>query len=147
MDELKLSKEDIARYLVTENDIIIARSGIPGATRLIYEFDANTIYCGFIIRYQVLHKNLKNYLFFKLKELEYALSRKSAGTIMSNVNQETLKDLLVYVPNPNTLKLFNECIFPIFEKININNKENAELIKLKDYITPILMSGQIGFKK
>ncbi|MBK7442546.1 MAG: restriction endonuclease subunit S [Bacteroidetes bacterium] len=53
LDEISLPEKDSSRYLVHENDILIARSGTPGATRLIHKDIGDVIYCGFIIRFNV----------------------------------------------------------------------------------------------
>ena len=144
LDSIILKGNDVKNYLVTANDILIARSGIPGATRMMLEYAMNTIYCGFIIRYQVEELFLKNYLFFCLKDLEKATTSKSAGTIMQNVNQETLKSMIVILPNKNLVSKFNNVILPIFEKLNNNLKENQQLTSLRDWLLPMLMNGQVS---
>ncbi|MBK7407301.1 MAG: restriction endonuclease subunit S [Saprospirales bacterium] len=83
--------------------MIIARSGIPGATRLIADYKENTIYCGFIICFSVSKIDLKNILFYQLKNVEKAMSNQSGGTIMKNVNQGTLRDIKLALPNKRTI--------------------------------------------
>lgn len=48
-DEITLPKDQGDEYVLNENDIIIARSGTPGATRLVIKPSNNVIFCGFII--------------------------------------------------------------------------------------------------
>lgn len=144
LDTITLKNNDVKNYLVTEKDILIARSGIPGATRIIFEFENNTIYCGFIIRYQVESIITKNYLFFCLKDLERSTTSKSAGTIMQNVNQDTLKRMWIVFPDGNTISKFNDFISPIFQSINKNIKENQHLSNLRDWLLPMLMNGQVS---
>jgi type I restriction enzyme S subunit len=146
LDEISLPEKDSSKYLVHENDILIARSGTPGATRLIHKDIVDVIYCGFIIRYNVNEERMKKYLFFNLKRIEDALTTKSAGTILKNVSQDTLKELLVASPDDNTIKRFNEKMNPIFESIYSNSKQNQELIKLRDFLLPMLMNGQVKVK-
>ena len=146
LDEISLPEKDSSKYLVHENDILIARSGTPGATRLIHKDIADVIYCGFIIRYNVAEERMKKYLFFNLKRIEESLTTKSAGTILKNVSQDTLKELLVASPDENTIKRFNEKMNPIFESIYSNSKQNQELIKLRDFLLPLLMNGQVKVK-
>lgn len=143
LDSITLKGNDVKNYLITKNDILIARSGIPGATRLIYEYESNTIYCGFIIRYQVQKLFYRNYLFFCLKDLEKSTTSKSAGTIMQNVNQDTLKRMLFVLPDELLISKFNNCISPIFQNINNNVKENQQLAELRDWLLPMLMNGQV----
>jgi len=143
LDEIILEGKNVKNYLVTNKDILIARSGIPGASRLIYEYEQNTIYCGFIIRYQVYDISYKNYLFFSLKDLERSTTSKSAGTIMQNVNQDTLKRLHLAIPNETLVLNFNKFISPIFQCLNENQKENQTLSSLRDWLLPMLMNGQV----
>jgi len=143
LDIITLQKDNVMNYLVTDTDILIARSGIPGATRMIFEFAENTIYCGFIIRFQVNELNEKNYLFYFLKNMEKNMTSKSGGTIMPNVNQDTLKRMLVVEPNKKIILEFNNFITPIFERINTINKENQQLSELRDWLLPMLMNGQV----
>lgn len=143
LDTIKLPNKNIANYLITDDDILIARSGIPGATRLLYEYEKNTIYCGFIIRYLVYNSINKNYLFFCLKDFEQAMTSKSGGTIMQNVNQDTLNRFIIPVPPIDLIIKFNQCIRPIFKKINNNIKENQYLEEIRDWLLPMLMNGQV----
>lgn len=143
LDTIRLQKSNVDNYLVTDKDILIARSGIPGATRLMLEFAENTIYCGFIIRFQVNNLIEKNYIFYFLKNMEKNTTSKSGGTIMPNVNQETMKRMLVIEPNVKIVIKFNEFINPIFKKMNRIIQENQKLTELRDWLLPMLMNGQV----
>ena len=146
LDEITLKGNDVRKYLVDESSILIARSGIPGATRLIHDYLPNTIYCGFIICFTVTEFSFKNNIFLHLKNFEKAATKQSNGTIMSNVNQETLKRIKITIPdrlNLEVIEKFNQTINPIFEKINIVSKENQKLTELRDWLLPMLMNGQV----
>lgn len=45
-------------------------------------------------------------------------------------------------PEENVLKQFHEIVSPIFKKIQQYNIENDELVKLRDWLLPMLMNGQ-----
>lgn len=143
LDTIRLQKSNVDNYLVTDKDILIARSGIPGATRMMFEFAENTIYCGFIIRFQVKSIIEKNYLFYFLKDMEKNTTSKSGGTIMPNVNQDTMKRMLVIKPDERVVNKFNEFINPIFRKMNETIQENQHLTSLRDWLLPMLMNGQV----
>lgn len=146
LDQICLQGENVQKYLVSNDDILIARSGIPGATRLMYEYNENTIYCGFIIRFRVSNPVYKNYLFFSIKNIEKASTAKSAGTIMQNINQESLNRLILIDPKDYLINKFNEFITPIFNKMNNINNENQQLTSLRDWLLPMLMNGQVKVK-
>ena len=62
---------------------------------------------------------------------------------MKNVNQATLNDLKIALPNNNVVSKFNDSIKPLFGKINNIEKQNQELAQLGDWLLPMLMNGQV----
>ena len=120
LDIIYLNQSDVQKYAVHEGSIIIARSGIPGATRLISDFAENTLYCGFAIHYELNDLALKIPVFFYLKSIEEMIKNGSGGTILKNVNQATLNNLQVVFPKKETtISQFNKLIKPLFNKINL----------------------------
>ncbi len=143
LDIIFLNINDVRKYSVNNDSIIIARSGIPGATRLIYECAPNTLYCGFAIHYEIYDKNLKIIAFFLLKSLEETIKNGSGGTIMKNVNQAILNELTLVIPDKQTISDFNKYLESIFQKINNLEKQSQELAQLRDWLLPMLMNGQV----
>ncbi len=144
LDVIYLRNSDVKKYAVHNGSIIIARSGIPGATRLIADIAENTLYCGFAIHYELDNLDFKIPVFFYLKSIEYQIQNGSGGTIMKNVNQATLNALSVGLPKEkNLLENFNKLIQPIFDKISLIQIENQKLVELRDWLLPMLMNGQI----
>lgn len=146
-DTISLKQNKSDRYIIGNNDILIARSGTPGATRLLMNNDGNTIFCGFIIKCTPKNDNFKYFLTYELKKLEGSSATKTGGSILQNVSQDTLNKILLCVPNQNIINMFNEHISNILEKINLSVKENQELAELRDFLLPLLMNGQVGFKE
>ncbi len=144
LDVIYLKASDVRKYAIHSDSIIIARSGIPGATRLISDFAENTLYCGFAIHYELVDLNMKIPIFFYLKSIEQQIQDGSGGTILKNVNQGTLNALQIALPNDNDYFLkFNKLIQPLFSKINLIQKENQKLTELRDWLLPMLMNGQV----
>lgn len=142
LDKITLPSVQADKYLLSSDDIVIARSGTPGATRLMWKINDPTIFCGFIIcstPHEALHKI---YLTYCLKSLEGTSATKTGGSILQNVSQDTLKSLFVLIPDGEVLRQFNAVISPILEKIHSNIEENNELTKLRDWLLPMLMNGQ-----
>lgn len=146
LDEIVLEANVADKYLLKRNDILIARSGIPGAVRILDDID-NTIYCGFIIRLEVTSDLYRRYLVYKLKDYENATATTSGGTIMQNVSQNTLKGLRFVIPNKKSILIFNQKIDSIWAMMKVHMNENEELISLRSYLLPLLMNGQIRFKE
>jgi len=144
LDIIYLRESDVKRYSVHDGSIIIARSGIPGATRLISDIEENTLYCGFAIHYELINLDYKIPIFFYLKSIEQQIQNGSGGTILKNVNQATLNALQISLPASNDIvSKFNNLIQPIFSKINFIQKENQRLTELRDWLLPMLMNGQV----
>lgn len=145
LDVIFLRENDVRKYSVHNGSIIIARSGIPGATRLISDMEANTLYCGFAIHYELINLSNKLPIFFYLKSIEEMIKDGSGGTILKNVNQATLNNLIVAFPkNELIISKFNELVEPLFNKINLIEKQNQQLASLRDWLLPMLMNGQVS---
>ena len=141
-DEIALPKEQANRYIVKESDIIIARSGTPGATRLVFNPENNIIFCGFIICCTPNDSKCQLFLTHYLKQLEGTNATKTGGSILQNVSQDTLKSLYVCLPTNDVLDSFNEKAEIFINKMNNAINENQELKKLRDWLLPMLMNGQ-----
>lgn len=50
-------------------------------------------------------------------------------------------------PPIQIIRLYNQQVTPYFNKIQQNIIENQELISLRDFLLPLLMNGQVGFKE
>ena len=141
-DEICLPKQQGDKYCVSGESIIIARSGIPGATRILCNPSSNIIFCGFIICCTPYDNTLQNYLTLYLRQFEGSSATQTGGSILKNVSQETLKNLLVPIPPQSLLNQFNDSVSHIYNFINSNIKENTQLTTLRDWLLPMLMNGQ-----
>ena len=141
-DKICLPQQQCDKYCVSDKSIIIARSGIPGATRILCNPSSNVIFCGFIICCTPYDNTLRNYLTLYLRRFEGSSATQTGGSILKNVSQETLKNLLVPIPPQLLLNQFNDSISHIYNLINGNIKENEQLITLRDWVLPMLMNGQ-----
>ena len=142
LDTISLPSKQADNYLIEENDIIIARSGTPGSTRLI-DSPIDVIYCGFIIKGSPIDSTYKFYVTFFLKQLEGTQATKTGGSILQNVSQETLKSLNLVLPSKHLFTTFNEKIKALFTLLNKKQDENNELTHLRDSLLPMLMNGQV----
>ena len=144
LDEICLKSESADNYLVDKNDILIARSGTPGATRILQNEVKSVIYCGFIICYSVKDQTLKPLLTYQLKDLERITKVHSNGSILSNISQDVLKKLQAVVPSIGVLQNFNSHIFSIWHKLEKTLVETSNLVKQRDELLPLLMNGQVS---
>lgn len=146
LDEICISPNIADKYLVNKNDILIARSGSPGQVRIV-SIKENMIFSGFIIKCEVKESKYKEYFIYVLKKIENLISTKSNGSILKNINQESLNMLKIVIPNMEIIDNFNRKIVSIHKKIENIMEENQELTSLRDFLLPLLMNGQVGFKE
>lgn len=145
-DEIVLKSSQADKFIVGFNDILIARSGTPGAVRLLLDSDENTIFCGFIIKCLPNEAKHRLFLTYYLKQFEGSSATKTGGSILQNVSQDTLNQLIVCVPPISIVEQFNDKIIPILDKVQQCIDENQELASLRDFLLPLLMNGQVTFK-
>lgn len=143
LDDLFVDEKHAAKYYVSQDDILITRSGTPGAARMIAPSKEPVVYCGFIIKMTFEDKKMKNYLFFKMKELEFAIQKQSAGSILSNISQDILNNLEIATPDANTLNDFNAQIEPLLKKQQVNTKQIEALTTQRNTLLSLLMTGQV----
>ena len=146
-DRITLKSSLGDKYLIHDNDILIARSGTPGAIRLLEIVNDNTIYCGFIIRCSLYDKALRNYICYYLKMFEGTNATKTGGSILQNVSQETLNMINIPMPKSDLIASFNKSTAPIIKNMQNSINENQELASLRDFLLPMLMNGQVKVKK
>ena len=140
-DVITVPTSKAENYVLKPDDIIIARSGCPGSTRLLLS-SANTLFCGFIICCSPNDSSMRNYLVYCLKQLEGTNATTSGGSILQNVSQDTLKGLHVIVPQKQIIDKFNKTIELIFARMLNCLKESKALTKQRDELLPLLMNGQ-----
>ena len=143
LDSIALDRKRIESYLVNERTILIARSGIPGSTRIVSDILPNTIFSGFIIGATVTNMDLFYYVFYHLKNIELLMSNQSAGTIMKNISQTTLSEICIAIPNEEIQKKFSNQVSSLLDVIENNLKQHQELTQLRDWLLPMLMNGQV----
>lgn len=143
LDSICLKSNTADNFLVNDNDILIARSGTPGATRIIQEESSLVIFCGFIICFSIKEKMLKPLLLYQLKNLEQVTKIQSNGSILSNISQDVLKKLYAFIPKNKVIQKFNCLIKPLWNKLDKSINETNNLIHQRDELLPLLMNGQV----
>lgn len=142
LDEIDLPANLVKRYSLGSNDILIARSGTPGAVRLIDD-PTGIIFCGFIICCTPNNSEYRSYLTMALKRLEGTTATVTGGSILKNVSQDTLKNVKVVCPPKEVIEQFNAMIDVMLRQIVRIEKESWNLINLRDWLLPMLMNGQL----
>ena len=78
--------------------------------------------------------------------IDYA-NKTSKGSTMPYAVWEALSEYEIYLPENNEISDFSNLMYPLFEKIILNEKENRILEQLRDTLLPKLMNGEIDLDK
>lgn len=87
--------------------------------------------------------NLEDYLYLMLLSLKPELNQKFfQGTGLKHLQKPLLKLRNIYVPTEAEIAEFNSIVQPMLNMVSANTRENQRLIKLRDWLLPMLMNGQ-----
>lgn len=142
----KLTKEAIEKYnikVIPENTIVLSFKLTIGRIAI----TANKM----ATNEAIAHFNLENdellyYLYSYLKNFDYS-ELGNTSSIGTAVNSKIIKAMPIGIPNLEDLKSFNEKVYPLFNKIKNNEKQNIVLEQLRNTLLPKLMNGEIDLDK
>lgn len=70
----------------------------------------------------------------------------ASGATQQAINNDSLEFIPLLIPDFSTIMKFHNVTNEILNKIYMNFLENQELIKLRDFLLPLLMNGQVKIK-
>ena len=116
-----ISEDAVSDYQISTNDIFIARTGgTIGKSFQLKEDKQNTVFAGYLIRFQFIDEKLSNYVSMFLNSPLYwnQVADKQAGTGQPNINGVSLGNLLIPIPPINEQVRIESKINKIFEIIS-----------------------------
>ena len=86
----------------------------------------------------------KEYVYhqFSAYVINFVKMAESRKTTMGHITTDHLEQSRIVLPPSEIVQAFSEIVAPIHEKIGQCQKENRELIKLRNWLLPMLMNGQ-----
>ncbi len=89
------------------------------------------------------NQELADYMYLLLLSIKPELDKKFfQGTGLKHLQKPLLKDRPIYIPTSKEILVFNSHVQAWFDNIAENTRENQHLIKLRDWLLPMLMNGQ-----
>jgi type I restriction enzyme S subunit len=85
------------------------------------------------------------YLYFAIKS-HFEGAKAKTGNTFSNMNKSDFSSINILKPSRDTLKLYHQQADSLFQKIKCKTLENQQLSKLRDWLLPTLMNGQVTIK-
>jgi type I restriction enzyme S subunit len=96
--------------------------------------------------WSITAENLADYLYLFLNTIKIEIGKKYfKGTALKHLQKDLLRNHKIYIPPYDELEKFNCVVQPCFDKISENLRENYQLAKLRDFLLPLLMNGQVSF--
>ena len=87
------------------------------------------------------------FLFYVMKYFNQVFDRRNAeGTTFGSMTKDDLHSLQVVCPEPGLLKRYDDIVSEYNKMIFTRSLENQDLTKLRDWLLPLLMNGQITVK-
>ena len=88
------------------------------------------------------------WLYSAVKAMEPVITNMGNGsTGQTSLNNKDLGDLHVVVPPREIMVKYDEAVRPMFEKLAVILLENMALSRLKNWVLPLLMNGQISINE
>lgn len=83
------------------------------------------------------------YTFYAVKSSLNAIIQYASGSTFKEISGATLKTVKVVVPPVSIANKYSEIVLGLFKQQDICEQENQELAKLRDWLLPMLMTGQV----
>src|SRR5690554_5804969 len=87
----------------------------------------------------------KYYLYFAIKGY-FEGAKAKTGNTFSNMNKGDFSAIAILKPSDQVLQDYYQKAYPLFEQIKRKSLENKQLVKLRDWLLPMLMNGQVTVK-
>lgn len=134
----------------TQQTAIDYRKDIIGKTILVPDiFEGDIVSSHHVTTIKVMIKNMKFYLncLFNTTFFHKYISGFTNGTNILGLLFDGVEKYKVAVPSESLLERFSAFISNIEEQKSLIMRENQELTALRDFLLPLLMNGQVGFKE
>ena len=90
-------------------------------------------------------ENISNSLIYQiLEKIKPVYKKANIGSTVPHANKSFIENIQIALPK--NVSYFSNSFDEIYSKININKKENRELVSLREFLLPLLMNGQVGFR-
>ncbi|MCU7947924.1 MAG: restriction endonuclease subunit S [Candidatus Thiodiazotropha sp. (ex Cardiolucina cf. quadrata)] len=91
--------------------------------------------------------NADSFLFYVMLYFKQIFDRRNAsGTTFGSITKDDLFSLKLVYPSKGVLRDYDGKVSVFNKKIFNNHQQNKELIKLRDWLLPMLMNGQVTVK-
>jgi type I restriction enzyme S subunit len=129
-------------YLIEGPGIVVGRKGTAGSIVWVEE-NFYPIDTTFYIKDKLGTKQL---YFLYLMLLRTKIKQVESSSAVPGLNRNFVYSIKIAEPSITVIQNFNKILEPIFSKLKACNKENQQLSRLRDWLLPMLMNGQVKVK-
>jgi type I restriction enzyme, S subunit len=135
------------KQILSEYDVLITMSSGSkdhiGKNGLYY-FDDRVSFGAFCAKL-VAKEGFRYYLYAYTQSdfMFTTIKNECLGTNINNLNGSLVCGFRIAIPEAKILELYNQQMKEIYEKVGVNQKENRMLLELRDWLLPMLVSGQV----
>lgn len=134
------------KFTVKKNDILVSKLN-PWFNRVIYAMEEENIICSTeLVVWRTSSNNIKNFLYMVATSPQFITHCTQSATGTSNSHKRVNPNIMMRFEIPfdkNIAVALGEKLEPMIKKLVINQRENTELAKLRDWLLPMLMNGQV----
>lgn len=142
----QLTREAIKKFnikIVPSNTVLLSFKLTIGRVAITYgETTTNEAIAHFKTKSPIINE----YLYYFLKEFNFQ-TLGSTSSIATAVNSKIIKSMPFIIPTDDEIVYFHSVVSPTFKQILNNQLENNLLYKLREYLLPQLLSGNLDISK
>lgn len=137
-DLKSVDAEDAEKYILKENDIVFARTGNSTGRSYFYEKQHGTfVYAGFLIKFSLdpnkVNPRILKYYTHSKPYFDWVNSF-DTGATRGNINAKTYGDMEIELPSRKVQDKIVSILSSLDQKIELNNKINADLEEMAQAI-------------
>lgn len=133
LENMILCKEEVIMVMdgAASGDIYIGNTGAIGSTFSVLRIKRDDI--------------SNSLLYCLLNSLKGIYKKVNTGSTVPHANKKYIESM--YIPLAKNMEKFSKTFENFYVEIIKNRRENQELTSLRDFLLPLLMNGQVGFKE
>ncbi len=139
----QMGLDSSATKLMPANTVVVSITGNIRASILAIDTCANQSVVGILESEELKSQYIYPYMCNLIKHYTSV----STGNCQQHINKGTIEDSYILIPDNGTLETYYHKTELLYKQIIKNALEILKLTSLRDWLLPMLMNGQVGFKK
>ena len=135
-------------FQVVAGDLLIAMTGATIGKFSMVPYSSDTLLVNqrvgkFFLGENPVEKLPFIYCTLKQPDVYYEIVNRGQGSAQPNISASDIMSIPCVIPDREIIKNFNNTVYPLFDLIISNQRENQQLSILRDTLLPKLMSGEL----